>query len=73
MLQRPLIKFDKTVFLRKYYCTNDLIMCIVVHETRRQKLLFGMCLFYCINDNRFLLLCYIYLWLQILKLLRFIQ
>ena len=38
MLQGALIKFDKTVFLRKKNCyRNDLIMLIAVHETHRQK------------------------------------
>ena len=37
MPQRTLIKFDKTVFLQKNGYRNDLIMCIVVHETRCQK------------------------------------
>ena len=37
MLQGALIKFDKTVFLRKICYRNGLTMCIVIHETRRQK------------------------------------
>ena len=37
MLQRALIKFDKTVFLRKNSYKNGLVMCIVVHKARRQK------------------------------------
>ena len=37
MLQRALIQFDKTVFLRKNCYKNGLIMCIVVHKTRHQK------------------------------------
>ena len=32
MLQGALIKFDKTVFLRKNCYKNGLIMCIVVQE-----------------------------------------
>ena len=35
MLQGALIKFDKTVFLRKICYRNGLIMCIVIHETRQ--------------------------------------
>ena len=37
MLQGALIKFDKTVFLRKICYKNGLIMCIVINEghTRR--------------------------------------
>ena len=38
MLLGALAKFDyKTVFLRKNIYRNGLIMCIAVHETRRQK------------------------------------
>ena len=37
MLQRPLTKSDKTVFLRKNCYRNDLIICLVLHEKRRQK------------------------------------
>ena len=37
MLQGALTKFDKNVFLRKICYRNGLIMCIVVHEARRQK------------------------------------
>ena len=37
MLQEALIKFDKTVFLRKNYYKNGLIVGIVVHKTRHQK------------------------------------
>ena len=37
MLQRALINFDKTVFLRKNCYRNGSIMWIVVHETRRKK------------------------------------
>ena len=37
MLQGALIKFAKTVFLQKNCYRNGLIMCIVVHEARRQK------------------------------------
>ena len=66
MLQRALIKFDKTVFLRKSCYRNGLIMCIVVHETRRQKkknglsindlLLFTLNLFRSLNN-----ICYLFL------------
>ena len=38
MLQGALIKFDKTVFLRKICYRNGLLMCIVNHETRREKI-----------------------------------
>ena len=37
MFQGALIKFDKTFFLQKNCYRNSLIMCIVVHETRRTK------------------------------------
>ena len=37
MLQRALIKSDKTVFLRKKCYRNGLIMCIVVHKTRAKN------------------------------------
>ena len=37
MLQGALVKFDKTVLLRKNCYRNGLIMLIVVHEMRRQK------------------------------------
>ena len=38
MLQRALIKSDKTVVLRNKDCyRNGLIMYIAVHETRHQK------------------------------------
>ena len=36
MLQGALIKFDKTVVLRKN-CNRNGLMCIFVHKTRRQK------------------------------------
>ena len=39
MLQGALVKFDKTVFLRKICYRNGLIMCIAIHETRHQKLI----------------------------------
>ena len=37
MLQGALIKFDQTVFLRTICHRNGLIMCIVIHETRRDQ------------------------------------
>ena len=37
MLQRALIKSDKTVLLQKNCYRNGLIIFIVVHEKRRQK------------------------------------
>ena len=37
MLQGALIKFDKTVLLRKICYRNGLIMCIVIHETRHHN------------------------------------
>ena len=37
MLQGALVKFDKTVFLQNICYRNGLIMCIVIHETRREK------------------------------------
>ena len=37
MLQRALIRSDKTVFLGKNYYRNGLIIRIVVRETRCQK------------------------------------
>ena len=37
MLQRALIKSDRTVFIQKDCYRNGLIMCIVVHEVCHQK------------------------------------
>ena len=42
MLQRALIKFNKTVFLQKNCYRNGLIMCIVVYEKRWQKNKYGL-------------------------------
>ena len=39
MLQGALVKFDKTAFLRKICYRNGLIMCIAIHQTRHQKLI----------------------------------
>ena len=53
MVQRALIRFDKTVFLRKNCYRNGLIMCIVVHETRRLNKNYGLL----INDRLTSFLC----------------
>ena len=38
LLQGAFVKFDKTVFLRKICYRNGLVMCIVVHKMRCQKI-----------------------------------